>query len=60
MGTGISSILLHQLPYQFKGLHIIGNIVWGLNVVLFLLFLSVSLSVEIPCMLLHVPSNSKL
>lgn len=44
MGTGIVSILLHELPYQFKGLGIISNIIFGLNVLLFLLFLSVTLA----------------
>jgi C4-dicarboxylate transporter/malic acid transport protein len=44
MGTGITSILLHQLPYQFKGLGIISNIVFGLNVLLFLLFTAVSVA----------------
>ncbi|PWN86631.1 putative MFS transporter [Acaromyces ingoldii] len=38
MGTGISSILLHQLPYQFKGLGIISNVIFGLNVLLFVIF----------------------
>jgi len=46
MGTGITSILLHDLPYQFKGLKIISYIVFGLNVVLFLLFLGLSLFVQ--------------
>ena len=31
MGTGIVSILLHELPYQFRGLGIISNIVFRLN-----------------------------
>jgi C4-dicarboxylate transporter/malic acid transport protein len=42
MGTGITSILLHQLPYQFTGLGIISNVIFGLNVVLFVLFVAVS------------------
>lgn len=59
MGTGITSILLHQLPYQFKGLDIISNIIFGLNVVLFLLFLSFSIArytiwpTMLPTMLYH-------
>lgn len=44
MGTGISSILLHQLPYQFQGLGIISNVLFGLNVVLFLLFVAISVA----------------
>jgi len=44
MGTGISSILLHQLPYQFKGLGIISNVVFGLNVLLFVLFTGISIA----------------
>ena len=44
MGTGITSILLHQLPYQFDGLGIISNIIFGLNVFLFMLFLGISIA----------------
>lgn len=44
MGTGITSILLHQLPYQFSGLGIISNVVFGLNVVLFVAFLGISIA----------------
>jgi C4-dicarboxylate transporter/malic acid transport protein len=44
MGTGISSILLHQLPYQFKGLGIISNVIFGLNVILFILFTGISIA----------------
>jgi len=36
MGTGILSILLHQIPYQFPGLGIISVVAWVLNVVIFL------------------------
>jgi tellurite resistance protein TehA-like permease len=36
MGTGIVSILLHQLPYQFPGLEKISIVIWMVNVVLFL------------------------
>jgi len=35
MGTGIVAILLHQLPYQFRGLEIISTVIFLLNVVLF-------------------------
>lgn len=44
MGTGISSILLHQLPFQFRGLGIISNVIFGLNVLLFLLFCAISIA----------------
>jgi len=63
MGTGITSILLHELPYQFKGLRIIADIIFGLNVVLFLLFLGISIARYTiwpqmgPLMLFH-PSQS--
>jgi len=42
MGTGICSILLYNLPYQFNGLHIIADVVFVLNIVLFLAFLLLS------------------
>lgn len=35
MGTGITSILLHQLPYQFDGLQYIGVVIYVFNIVLF-------------------------
>ena len=44
MGTGITAILLHQLPYQFNGLRIISNLIFGLNVILYLLFLGISIA----------------
>ncbi|CDS02093.1 hypothetical protein, partial [Sporisorium scitamineum] len=44
MGTGITAILLHQLPYQFNGLGIISNVIFGFNVLLFLLFLGISVA----------------
>ena len=47
MGTGITSILLHELPYQFRGLGIISNVIFGLNVLLFFLFLGISMSVPL-------------
>lgn len=47
MGTGITSILLHQLPYQFKGLGIISNVIFVLNVLLFVLFLGISMYVRL-------------
>ncbi len=43
MGTGITSILLFNLPYQFSGLHIIADVIFALNVVLFVLFLMTSM-----------------
>lgn len=45
MGTGISSILLKNLPYQFKHLDAIADAVFVLNVVLFCLFLIASVLV---------------
>ncbi|KAK3618478.1 hypothetical protein LTR56_024611 [Elasticomyces elasticus] len=35
MNTGILSIILHQLPYQFKGLGILSTIMFVFNIVLF-------------------------
>lgn len=43
MGTGISSILLYNLPYSFNGLKEIAIAIWLLNVVLFSLFLLMSM-----------------
>ncbi|KAF2721763.1 hypothetical protein K431DRAFT_338617 [Polychaeton citri CBS 116435] len=42
MGTGISSILLHQLPFQTPWLHYVSYTIFGLNVLLFCIFLGVS------------------
>lgn len=36
MGTGILSVLLHELPYRFNGLKTISIVIWGLDIVLFL------------------------
>lgn len=36
MGTGMVSILLHLLPFQFRGLEYISEIIWIFNVLLFL------------------------
>jgi len=41
MDTGIISILLHQLPYQFRGLSVISIVVYLLNLCLFVVFLAV-------------------
>ena len=38
MSTGVTSILLHQLPYHARWLNIISDIFFVLNIVLFLLF----------------------
>ncbi|KAF8320763.1 hypothetical protein DL93DRAFT_2224480 [Clavulina sp. PMI_390] len=38
MGTGIASILLKNLPYQFKHLDVIANAIFVLNVILFTVF----------------------
>ena len=37
MGTGILSILLHQLPYQFAGLGIISTTIFLFNAILFVI-----------------------
>ena len=42
MGTGIVSILLHNLPYNGDWLYWISVIVFCLNVALFVLFLGIS------------------
>ncbi|KAK4046256.1 Plasma membrane sulfite pump involved in sulfite metabolism [Microbotryomycetes sp. JL221] len=44
MGTGISSILLHNLPYQFKGLNTIAIIMFVLNTILFCTFTAMSIA----------------
>ncbi|KAI5475693.1 sulfite efflux pump SSU1 [Pseudohyphozyma bogoriensis] len=43
MGTGITSILLHNLPYQFTGLHEIATAIFVLNIILFLAFTTATL-----------------
>jgi tellurite resistance protein TehA-like permease len=42
MGTGITSILLHDLPYNGEWLQYISYILFGLNVLLFITFLGIS------------------
>ena len=42
MGTGIVSILLHNLPYNAKWLYWISVVIFGLNVALFCLFVTIS------------------
>lgn len=37
--AGITSIILHNLPYKFNGLETIATIIFVLNVVLFCFFL---------------------
>jgi len=39
MGTGIVGILIHQLPYQFRGLYEISIVFFLLNVILFVCLL---------------------
>lgn len=43
MGTGITSILLHNLPYNGRWLLYLSYIVFALNVLLFVIFLLISL-----------------
>ncbi|KAI7340876.1 putative C4-dicarboxylate transporter/malic acid transport protein [Hortaea werneckii] len=43
MGTGITSILLHNLPYNGRWLQYISYILFGLNVLLFVIFLLISI-----------------
>jgi tellurite resistance protein TehA-like permease len=43
MGTGITSILLHNLPFQAAALRYIADTIFILNVLLFLLFLTLTL-----------------
>lgn len=43
MGTGITSVLLHEMPYQAQWLHYLSYIVFALNVFLFVLFLGISI-----------------
>lgn len=44
MGTGIVSILLHNLPYNAIWLQYISYIFFGLNVVLFTVFTAMSIA----------------
>jgi tellurite resistance protein TehA-like permease len=44
MGTGITAILLERLPYQFYGLHYIAIAIFVLNIVLFSLFLGITIT----------------
>lgn len=42
MGTGITSILLHNLPYNGAWLRYISYVIFGLNVLLFVMFLAIT------------------
>jgi tellurite resistance protein TehA-like permease len=42
MSTGVTSIMIHQLPYHAHWLNIISDIFFVLNIVLFLMFLFIS------------------
>ena len=44
MGTGIISILLHTMPHRFEGQTIIATIFYVLNIILFLVFLVLSMA----------------
>lgn len=43
MGTGITSILLHNLPYNGRWLYWLSVIIFCLNIILFICFLSISI-----------------
>ncbi|KAJ5083638.1 C4-dicarboxylate transporter/malic acid transport protein, partial [Penicillium angulare] len=43
MGTGITSVLLNQLPYNGKWLYYISIVIFALNVLLFGIFLTISI-----------------
>jgi len=43
MGTGIVSILLHNLPYNRDWLYYISIVVFCLNILLFAIFMSISI-----------------
>jgi tellurite resistance protein TehA-like permease len=42
MGTGIVSILLHNLPWNGYWLHVISYIFFALNILLFTIFFTIS------------------
>lgn len=44
MGTGILSILLYNFPFQFRGLQTIALVVYIMNVVMFCIFLIISIA----------------
>lgn len=63
MGTGIVSILLHNLPYNGVGLYWISVVMFALNVLLFSVFLFISalrytIYPEICFALIHHPTQS--
>ncbi|KAK0867228.1 hypothetical protein LTR87_014682 [Friedmanniomyces endolithicus] len=41
MNTGILSIIMHQLPYQFRGLGVLSTIMFVFNIVLFAIFFTI-------------------
>ena len=44
MDTGILSIIMHQLPYQFRGLPVLSTIMFVLNLVLYIVFCAMYLA----------------
>ena len=44
MGTGILSILIYNLPYQFKGVDVIAGVFFGINIIIFVALLLMSIS----------------
>jgi tellurite resistance protein TehA-like permease len=43
MGTGITSVLLHNLPFDNRGLYWISVVIFAINVLLLILFLAASI-----------------
>jgi len=63
MGTGITSILLHEFPYNAQWLRYISYICFGLNVLLFTIFLALTVIryvvyPEIWCVMIAHPAQS--
>lgn len=44
MGTGVVSSVLNNSPFQFPGLKIIANIIFGIDAILFITFLFITIA----------------
>ncbi|KAJ1532839.1 Plasma membrane sulfite pump involved in sulfite metabolism, partial [Cladochytrium tenue] len=44
MGTGVTATLLNRLPFQFPGLSVLADVVFGLNVVVFVVLLAATIA----------------